>query len=168
MATNNNYPKGSEWRKWDLHVHTPYSIVNHYKGKNDNEKWEGFLSDLENLPPEFKVLGINDYLFIDGYRRMLEYKNKGRLKNIELLLPVVEFRIEKFAGHKEFKKVNLHIIFSNELSPEIIQNQFLNAITNSFKIMPGTNGDTWRGLLPKKVWKILGRKLKKMYQREII
>lgn len=23
--TTNKYPRGSEWRKWDLHVHTPAS-----------------------------------------------------------------------------------------------------------------------------------------------
>jgi hypothetical protein len=24
--TYNNYPSGSQWRKWDLHVHTPASF----------------------------------------------------------------------------------------------------------------------------------------------
>ena len=162
----NNYPKGSEWRKWDLHVHTPYSIVNHYKGKDDNEKWEKFISDLENLPPEFKVLGINDYLFIDGYRKMLEYKEKGRLKNIELLLPVVEFRIEKFAGHKEFKKVNFHVIFSDELSPDIIQRQFLDAITNHFKLTPGINGIMWSGVISKESLEDLGKKIKESVPKD--
>jgi len=156
----NNYPKGSEWRKWDLHVHTPYSIVNHYKGKDNDEKWENFLSDIENLPAEFKVLGVNDYLFIDGYRKMLEYKEKGRLENIELLLPVVEFRIGKFAGHKEFKKVNLHVIFSNELSPDIIQKQFLDAITNHFKLTPGINGTKWSGVISNESLEDLGKKIK--------
>ena len=61
--------------------------------------WEKYITDLEGLPPEFSVLGINDYLFLDGYKRLLsEKKNNGRLKNIDLLLPVVEFRIKKFAG----------------------------------------------------------------------
>jgi len=162
----NNYPKGSEWRKWDLHVHTPYSIVNHYKGKDNDEKWEKFLSDLENLPAEFKVLGINDYLFIDGYRKMLEYKEKGRLKNIELLLPVIEFRIEKFAGHKEFKKVNLHVIFSNELSPDIIQKQFLDAITNHFKLTPGINGTKWSGVISKESLEDFGKKIKESVPKD--
>lgn len=162
----NNYLKGSEWRKWDLHVHTPYSIVNHYRGKDNDEKWEKFLSDLENLPAEFKVLGINDYLFIDGYRKMLEYKEKGRLKNIELLLPVVEFRIEKFAGHKEFKKVNFHVIFSDELSPDIIQKQFLDAITNHFKLTPGINGIMWSGVISKESLEDLGKKIKESVPKD--
>jgi ABC-type lipoprotein export system ATPase subunit len=166
MATNNKFSRGSEWRKWDLHVHTPYSIVNHYDGKNDEEKWENFISDLEKLPPEFKVLGINDYLFIDGYINVLKYKNNGRLSNIELILPVIEFRIEKFAGHNDFKKINLHIIFSNELTTDIIQNQFLNAITSKFKLSPGINGVNWSSVITKDSLRDLGKNIKKNVPQE--
>jgi hypothetical protein len=77
------YPGGSSWCKWDLHVHTPDSLVQEYGGSK-KEVWERFLRDLESLPPEFKVLGINDYIFLDGYKKMLKEKKRGRLKNIEL------------------------------------------------------------------------------------
>jgi hypothetical protein len=50
------YPKGSEWRKWDLHVHTPSSIYQKFGIDNDTT-WEKYISDLENLPAEFAVLG---------------------------------------------------------------------------------------------------------------
>lgn len=63
------FRRGSEWRKWDLHVHTPASIVQHY-GENTEEIWEKYINDLENLPEEIKVLGINDYLFLDGYKKV--------------------------------------------------------------------------------------------------
>jgi hypothetical protein len=62
-----NDPRGSLWRKWDLHVHTPASLVHEYEGA---DPWPQFLDDLEKLPSEFKVIGINDYLFLDGYRRI--------------------------------------------------------------------------------------------------
>ena len=58
MSTQ-NISKGSEWRKWDLHVHTPASIKNSY-----GADWNRYIAELESLPPEFAVLGINDYLFI--------------------------------------------------------------------------------------------------------
>ena len=61
--TNN---KGAIWAKCDLHVHTPCSIVNGY-GQNNDETWSRFLKDLRNLPKAFKILGINDYWFLDGY-----------------------------------------------------------------------------------------------------
>jgi len=67
------YERGSVWRKWDLHVHTPASLKNNYGGDNE-EIWERFISDLERLSQEFKVIGINDYIFLDGYKKVLEAK----------------------------------------------------------------------------------------------
>ena len=114
-----NYPQGSEWRKWDLHVHTPASIFHNYPG-TETEAWNAFLSDLEELPTEFKVIGINDYLFLDGYKRVLSEKAAGRLANIDLILPVIELRLDKFVGHdSQFQRVNFHVIFDT-IDPEII------------------------------------------------
>ncbi len=96
MSTYNNYPRGSEWRKWDLHIHTPASSIVQEYGADNDKTWEWFIHDLESLPDEFKVIGINDYFFIDGYKKVLEYKKEGRSGNIDLILPVIEFRIDKF------------------------------------------------------------------------
>ncbi len=157
--------KGSEWNKWDLHIHTPASIVQYY-GNNDDETWEKFIDDLENLPKEFKVIGINDYLFLDGYKKVLEYKKNGRLKNIELLLPVLEFRIEKFAGidFGKLSRINLHVIFSNELSVETIQSQFLNGLEQSYKIEK--DGNEWNRAITKESISDLGKELKKSVPSE--
>ena len=126
--------RGSEWRIWDLHVHPPLSIENNYGCANDEEGWNKYITALEQLPSDIKVLGINDYLFIDGYKKVKEYKDSGRLSNIELLLPVVEFRLAKFCGHKQFKRINFHVIFSNEVSADVIQYQFLNALSSNYTL----------------------------------
>jgi len=160
-----NYLRGSEWRKWDLHVHTPASIIQGYGGDNE-EVWEKFISDLESLPKEFKVIGINDYLFLDGYEKVLEYKRNGRLKNIDLILPVLEFRIEKFAGvdFGNLKRINLHIIFSNELKIETIKSQFLNALEQSYKIEK--DGSEWSRSITIESLKELGKKIKESIPQE--
>jgi ABC-type lipoprotein export system ATPase subunit len=119
-----NHQIGSIWRKWDLHVHTPASVVQNYGG-DSNEVWDRFVDDLEALPQEFSVLGINDYLFIDGYRRLSKMKLEGRLPNIETLFPVIEFRLSKFAGHDKMLRLNYHIIFAEDLDPDVIEKQFL-------------------------------------------
>ena len=148
-----NDPVGSTWKKWDLHVHTPSSIVHNYPGQED-EAWEEFLCDLESLPSDFKVIGINDYIFIDGYKRVLKEKAKGRLGNIDLLLPVVELRLDKFAGvvKKEkdgtysqsgWNRINLHVIF-DAMDPETIQQQFINALTPSYQLIPDAGEDEGR------------------------
>src|SRR5256885_1753225 len=122
------HQRGALWSKWDLHVHTPLSLVQHYGG-DTSAAWDRFFTDLEALPAEFKVLWINDYIFIDGYERVLAAKQNGRLGNIDLLLPVIELRIDKFGGtHGSLSRVNLHIIFSDAVPADVIQAQFLNAL----------------------------------------
>ena len=83
------YKKGSEWRKWDLHVHTPFSIEQHY-WENNNVTWDKYINDLENLSKDFSVIWINDYLFLDWYEKVVSEKEKWKLKNIDLILPVLE------------------------------------------------------------------------------
>lgn len=154
-----SYPRGSEWRKWDLHVHTPKSMRQEYGG-DKLEIWEKFIKELEDLPSEFKCIGINDYLFIDGYKEVLKYKQNGRLKNLDCIFPVLEFRLARFGGHKHFSKINFHIIFSDQLTPQVIESQFLSALTNKFKLAPGANGMHWSGVLSHDSLRDLGQKIK--------
>jgi len=154
-----NDPRGSVWRKWDLHIHTPDSLVNSYGG---DCAWDKFIAALETLPSEFKVLGINDYIFLDGYKRLIGEKATGRLPNIDLLLPVIELRLDKFGGSKgELSRVNYHIIFSNEIEPEIIESQFLSALCSKYVLTPQfdqlrTSGK-WVAVPTKKSIEDLGR-----------
>jgi hypothetical protein len=142
-----NYESGSIWRKWDLHVHTPYSIEQSYGGE---AAWEEFLADLETLPDEFKVLGINDYIFLEGYKRLKRDKASGRLQNIDLLLPVVELRIDRLAGTDgHLSRVNYHVIFSDELTIENIEQQFINGLLVGYQLSPGFESlsHEWRSIL---------------------
>ncbi|MCP4230937.1 MAG: hypothetical protein GY771_12440 [bacterium] len=117
-----NDPRGSIWRKWDLHVHTPCSFEQEYGG--DNEKtWDKYLEEIEAKAKLYNIeaIGITDYYTIDGYRKIKEHQNKGFLRNI-LLLPNIEFRLDISAKEK---KLNYHVLFSGELSLETIENDFL-------------------------------------------
>ncbi|MBE2968174.1 AAA family ATPase [Burkholderia cepacia] len=149
---------GSTWKKWDLHVHTPASIVNNYPGQSE-EAWQAFLSDLEALPSNFKVIGINDYLFVDGYERVLKAKREdGRLKNLDLILPVVELRLDKFGGvvkqgkngfaDSSWSRINLHVIF-DQVEPALIRDQFLSAITPDYSLTPEADEyrSSWGGVI---------------------
>ena len=154
-----NDPAGSTWRKWDLHVHTPSSIVHNYQGAPE-EAWEAFLLDLEALPPEFKVIGINDYIFIDGYERVRKAKlEQGRLQNIDLILPVIELRLDKFAGvvkkdkdgsysQSGWNRINLHIVF-DALDPELIRQQFLGSLAPCYDLIPDSTylKGKWKGAI---------------------
>ena len=142
----NGNPRGSLWHKWDLHIHTPASVIQHFGDSTQNETWEQYIDALESLPTEIKAIGINDYFFIDGYRRVIEAKKKGRLKNLELILPVIELRIASFAGHKQLRKINYHVIFSDNLTPDQIEDFFLKELGGIELRLD--NGKTWQG----RVW----------------
>ena len=160
-----NYNKGSKWIKCDLHVHTPFSIEHHYGDGQQEDVWEKYITDLESLPKEFKIIGINDYIFIDGYKKVIEYKKNGRLSNIDLILPVIELRIDKFGSINKdnpFKRVNYHIIFSDKLDPETIQQQFLNSLSAAYKLFPDyeSNSSDWNGVITRDNLISLGERLK--------
>lgn len=165
---NHSNPTGSTWGKWDLHVHTPCSIVQNYGG-NTAVAWETFITDLEKLPPEFRVLGINDYIFVDGYERVLKAKREeGRLRNIDLILPVIELRLDKFAGvvkksndgysKSDWNRINLHIIF-DQLDPEVIRQQFLNSLSPRYQLIPDAEGfkGRWQGVITQSSLTELGK-----------
>lgn len=126
--------RGSVWRKWDLHIHTPASIKQQYN--NTAEGWDKFINALENLPKEVKVIGITDYYFIDGYEKVMDYKvNKNRLSNIDKIFPILEFRIDTFgtASESNLQKINLHILFDldeNSLNRQIqkVKKEFIEQI----------------------------------------
>ena len=54
-----NSTRGSQWHRWDLHVHTSFSIKQNYGG---DQGWYDYINALESLPSDIKVLGINDTL----------------------------------------------------------------------------------------------------------
>jgi energy-coupling factor transporter ATP-binding protein EcfA2 len=143
--------KGSEWRKWDLHIHTPKTLCSEYGGDTP-EIWDKFINELERLALEknIKVIGINDYLFLDGYKKVLEYKKNGRLSSVELILPVIEFRLKEFVGSKELGRINYHIIFADDslLNIEQIETHFLSGFKGKANLnVDNPEGFTWGGVI---------------------
>jgi len=120
--------RGSVWRKVDFHIHTPASfqhdfrfLNNEEKGKYHNNIWEKYIDEIEKVM-DISIIGITDYFTIEGYKNVLRYRNNGRLPNFNLILPNIEFRLDKFVGDK---RLNYHVIFSNEIDINKIEKEFL-------------------------------------------
>lgn len=127
-----HYPRGSEWRKWDLHVHTPKSIVQSY-GSDSKQAWDSFIQKLATMPTEIKVIGITDYLFCEGYEHLLT--RRSEIPNIELIIPNIEFRLNTFSGTaNNTKRHNFHILFDPSVSIEDIRGQLLNCLATGYKV----------------------------------
>ncbi|NMX21136.1 hypothetical protein C5S30_01580, partial [ANME-1 cluster archaeon GoMg4] len=132
------YPKGSEWRKWDLHVHTPASFEHGFG------TWDGYIDALERID-DVAVLGITDYFTIDGYKEVLKQRASGRLQNFALVVPNIELRLNIFvpkrSSGEQPRRLNLHVIFSNEVSVDDIESQFLKDLKIVVEGSPGGTGD---------------------------
>lgn len=152
--------RGSEWRKWDLHIHSPLSALNNQFPKlNDGQPdWDAYLVKLESFP-DLAVLGVTDYFTIEGYRKILEFRSAGRLRNIQTVLPNIEFRLDKLVGTANgHRRLNYHVLFSEQISPEEIEEHFLHEIKFCFEGDPQRTDLSWS--IRRTNLELLGRKLK--------
>ena len=93
---------GSTWRRWDLHIHTPDTILNDQFGD-----WDEFLTAVEEQDT-VSVLGVTDYFSITNYSTLKQYKEAGRIPGIDLLIPNIEFRIAP--PNDNARAVNIHLL----------------------------------------------------------
>jgi len=135
------YPRGSQWRRWDLHVHTPESFA--WQAGD----WDQYVNALERVEG-VSVLGITDYFSIDGYKKILDYRKEGRLRNFDLILPNIEFRLSCLVPARGSadnpRRVNFHVVFSDEVPVEDIEEQFIHML--SFTYDGDTSGGESRSL----------------------
>lgn len=125
------YEHGSEWRRWDLHVHTPDSVLEtQFKGD-----WDGYISAIEQSDSGVAVIGITDYCSISGYEKVVEYRRQGRMKNIETVIPNIEFRITPHT--EKHKGINIHILVNPDSTHHIAE--IKNALSRLFIDHQGQN-----------------------------
>ena len=114
----NIYSKGSEWRRWDLHIHTPQTKKNdQFSGDGAEEKWDKYVASIESYSTDIAVLGVTDYFCVDNYFRMKEYLNAGRLGGVKCVIPNVEVRCTPVTGNG--RALNLHFLFDPEYDVNI-------------------------------------------------
>ncbi len=129
--------KGSIWRKWDLHVHTPASALNHSLGNDWNTYVERLIDAI--VSHQIAVIATADYFTIDGYEKLLTYydKNNRKLsinqKSTSLyLIPGVELRLNIFNSDED--SINLHILFDPDCcSNDFIRQNFLEQLTVDYR-----------------------------------
>jgi len=166
-----SYLKGSEWRKWDLHVHTPFSYLNTQFG-NDFDEYVRQLFK-KAIEKNIAAIGITDYFTIEGYKKLKQdyLENEEKLKELFtedeiekikqiLILPNIEFRLNKLVGSK---RINYHVIFSNELPIEDIEDNFLREIKFIYEGAPQTEDE--KRPLTKHNLEMLGQKLREEHEQ---
>lgn len=139
-----NYPKGSEWRRWDLHVHTKGTLKeNNFKSQSFEEFCIIFFKKaLEN---GIAAIGITDYFSIENYKRVCQFvdeidtvdkftdEEKAQIKQI-LIIPNVELRM--LPATDSGRLINIHCLF-NPSFVDKLDNHFFNKI--KFSAGPGSD-----------------------------
>lgn len=102
--------RGSEWRRWEPHIHAPGTVMNsQFGGPN---AWDDYLTALERATPVIDAIAVTDYYITDTYEEVLRHKAAGRLPAVKLILPNVELRLDVATTRGGF--VNLHLFVSPE------------------------------------------------------
>lgn len=122
--------RGSEWRRWDLHLHTPGTKLSNSYG-DEPGVWDRYIEFLENSPVE--VFGITDYFCADGYFNLIEqYKNKYP-KSRKVFFLNIEFRLSESISKES--DAHMHVIFDNniEITSKEKIDKFLHKLETSAK-----------------------------------
>ncbi|GAA7846059.1 AAA family ATPase [Helicobacter pylori] len=116
---NKDHSKGSSWHKWDLHIHTPYTHLN--KAYQCSE--EEFIQKL--CDSEIDCIGLTNYFKFN--KEEFELKEKIEKRGIKVFYNL-EVRLDY--QNKEDQCLDFHIIFSDEVSKQEIDNFLRNADAN--------------------------------------
>ncbi len=109
--------RGSEFRKWDLHIHSPYTVLN-----NQFSKLEDGRPDIESFIRKIKknnisAIGLTNYFnFTDDdfkLKTILEERGITTFLNLEVRLSNI---------NKSDQLFDYHIIFDNTVEDDIIRN----------------------------------------------
>jgi hypothetical protein len=103
-----NINRGSEWRKWDLHLHTHYTFLNKYTCTD-----EEFVNKI--IEEQISCIGLTNYFKFDD--REFELKKNLEKNDITVFLNL-ELRLDY--QNKEDDCLDLHVIFSNLVTKEQI------------------------------------------------
>jgi len=109
--------RGSEWRKWDLHIHTPASFYWTGTKKYKEMSPEEITAEIKNFikiinESDIAVFCLMDYWTFDWYLELQDYliTNPEELK--KTVLPGMELRVESPTSYR----LNIHFILSDKLS----------------------------------------------------
>ena len=122
-SSSNQWPRGAEWRQWDLHIHTPASF--HWTGVKFDSNIDSavntklideMIAALNAAKPD--VFALMDYWTFEGWfalKRRLSQPNAPVL--LKKVFPGIELRLmAPMTG-----RLNAHVLFSDVVDDQILK-----------------------------------------------
>lgn len=102
--------RGSEWRKWDLHLHAPGTKQNdQFKATRGGDVWSEYCRRLHDS--DVQAFGVTDYFSADGFFSAHEQYKERYPDSPKAFFPNVELRTSDVVNAKQ-EEVNIHLIFN--------------------------------------------------------
>ncbi|MBT9150708.1 MAG: hypothetical protein DDT40_00885 [candidate division WS2 bacterium] len=110
MAKDQKHNRGSEWRKWDLHLHSFYTSLNNDFSSSSEDDYIKKIKD-----EKIEVVGLTNYFnFSDN-----DWSLKDKLEK-EGIVVFLNLELRLTYTNKDDGCCDLHLVFSNELSKQDI------------------------------------------------
>lgn len=104
------WPRGSEWRKWDLHLHAPGTKQNdQFKATGGGDVWDEYCRQLHDS--DVRAFGITDYFSADSYFVARDRYRERYPDSEKVFFPNIELRTNDVVN-KEQEEVNIHLLFN--------------------------------------------------------
>jgi len=125
-----NYPRGSEWRQWDLHIHSPASFFwtgQQFSAGGNGDHDATILDDMIAAlnKAQSAVFALMDYWSFEGWfalKRRLAQPGAPKLE--KTVFPGIELRLcAPMAA-----RLNAHVIFSDKIDDQLLRD-FLSKLT---------------------------------------
>ncbi|MBQ69075.1 ABC transporter [Candidatus Saccharibacteria bacterium] len=121
MTASEKFPRGSEWRQWDLHVHTPASF--HWTGEKFGTSAaknaalvDAMIGAANGAEPA--VFALQDYFTFDGWFELKKRLGEAGAPALsKTIFPGIELRLSAPMDGR----LNAHVIFSNEIDDQYLR-----------------------------------------------
>jgi len=129
-----HFERGSEWRKWDLHVHLPGTKLNNGYGsiKQNSNVLNRFCTILHNS--DVQAFGLTDYFSLDTFFLATKHYRSLFPQDDKLFIPNLELRLTT-AVNRSGEVINIHLLFNPNLK-QVKINNFMHALRTSETIGP--------------------------------
>lgn len=134
------YPRGSEWRRWDLHIHSPASFYwtgPRFQGDGSSVHDVAIVDQMINAlnAAQPAVFALMDYWGFDGWfalKRRLAQPGAPQLE--KTVFPGIELRLcSPMSG-----RLNAHVIFSDKIDDQLLRD-FRSALKLELVDLPLSN-----------------------------
>ena len=106
--------RGSEWRKWDLHIHAPGTkLSDQFKTDDGGDVWDEYCQKL--YASDVQAFGIADYFSVDCYETVCKEYQRRYPDSRKLFFPNIELRAS-YAVNQAQEIVHLHLLFNSFIS----------------------------------------------------